>query len=182
MSKTTDAERTLKRFAFQAMQETSGQAALAVLMRLLEKHGVRELPGNRGPWVRLFMRGDEGMAWCAAAALEAAKAVALPPAHKGYWPNRSVRAWVRNSKAGGQFIGRAVVPEPGDVVFWRGRRGSDAGAGNHADVVVGVHDTLRSGPTLELIGGNVSNSICSRLKPHRDPAILGYHRWVEARS
>lgn len=155
---------------------------MALLAEAFEAAGVYELPDNRGPWVRLFMRGDE-MAWCAGFLLWMAKAVyaPLPWAPRSvlrYWQNRAVSMWHKNAIRGGTWIGAAVVPQRGDAILYSTRNGSDRGPGSHVDLIVDVKQT--PGRTvLVVIGGNVSNRVQKRLVALGDPLILGFHRWVE---
>lgn len=150
---------------------------LAVLAERLYMMGIAEEPigSNDGPWVRFFMRGDRGLAWCAGFVLTLMLLIHAPMPSAGYWRGRSVSALMRASKRDGTFMGPAVIPQRGDLVFWKGRAGSDAGRGMHVDIVlkvVIVGDTVR----LHVIGGNVSHVVKQRVIRHRDPRIAGYHR------
>ena len=134
---------------------------------------------NRGPWVRFFMRGDEGQAWCAAFLLRAIESVGAPrplgdPRYgrwAWYYPNRSVARWEQAAKRGGTWSGPACPPKRGDLCFRTSRSGSDKGRGRHVDLVTDYDPATR---TVHLIGGNVSNRIKRRSVRLGDPSVSGF--------
>lgn len=64
---------------------------LGQLCYLALASGIREFPGNRGPWVSFFMGGEDGQPWCAAFATELTrKAGAGIPA---MWGCNAIAAW-----------------------------------------------------------------------------------------
>ncbi len=153
---------------------------LAMAAERLYMLGIAEVPraSNDGRWIRWFMWGDRGLAWCAGFLLRLMMILGCPMPSCGYWRGRRVDTWMKAAKKDGTFMGGAIEPGRGDVVFWDNRRDSDAGIGGHVDVIV---QTKRVGEDLRLtiIGGNVDHRIAQRVVSHRDPQILGYGRLVE---
>ena len=137
--------------------------------------GVRELTGsNDGVPAERYMRGDE-LAWCAAFVLWCYDVAGQPmySSVREYYSLRNVQRMEDSMKARGVWYGPALydVVEPGDVVFFGSRIGSDAGPGRHVGVVeqasyTGVH-------TIE---GNVSDGVRRMSYAFGDPKITGFAR------
>jgi len=136
---------------------------------------------NRGPWARYFLRGDEGLPYCAAALLRAIEAcgASMPPGDPkkfgkrwgSYYPNRSVKAWEANAKRAGTWMGPAVPPWRGCLMFHATRRGSDAGPGRHIDIVTEYRAGERA---ISVIGANVGDTIKRRTFRLGHPQITGF--------
>lgn len=133
----------------------------------------RYMGGRSEPWCAWFA------AWCyreAGAPLPGDRIGHAGPG--GESPIASVAELERRIKLAARFsaapLGR--VPEPGDLVFFADRAGSDHGGGavqRHVGIVELVTDG-DAGATLHTIEGNIANKVCRRVHRLDDPRITGY--------
>lgn len=131
---------------------TLAEAVAQVAEHLLSM-GIRELPGNRGPWVRLFMDGQAGpkWAWCAGFVRHC---IRVACAWGGYRaplevsPSCDVTA-SRAQQAG--LLRRSVArPERGWLLLRQGERPGDW---THIEVVTGM-----DGDRVQIIAGNTTDT------------------------
>ncbi len=163
--------------------ELAAPERLALWLEAHEQCKLETEGANRGPWVRFFMRGDEGQAYCAAALLRGIEATGGPRPlgdprfgrWDWYYPNRSVARWEASAKRGGTWAGPACPPTRGDLCFRTTRGQSDKGKGRHVDLVVGYDEGER---VIHLMGANVSNRIKRRSVRLGDPTISGFGKIV----
>jgi hypothetical protein len=117
--------------------------------------GMRELTGNNdGLPADIFMHGDR-MPWCAGFVLGVLKRAnaTFPGPH---WQARNVyffRSWCKGE---GHFVSPIEMPEPGWIVFYNSRDGSDAGPGQHMGFVEEVDGRRGRMLTIE---GNYDNRV-----------------------
>lgn len=139
----------------------------------------RYMGGRREPWCAHFV------AWCFR---EAGRPLAGDrPASAGAGgenPIASVAEMERRMlRAGHLYVmdpdvvddaGAGMVPEPGDIIFFADRTGSDTHAGGrHVGIVehVGTGETSRVVHTIE---GNIANQVARRVHLLSDPRITGF--------
>lgn len=138
---------------------TLGQRMVAVAQAYLSAHP-REVGGqNRGPWVRLFMEGNEGKAWpwCAGFACfimrQAACSVSSPPSYpvKPSFSCDDLAAQARTAKIllpSERVLDPRATITPGSIFLHR-KNPTDW---THAGIVVGLH-----ADTFETIEGNTND-------------------------
>lgn len=137
--------------------------------------GVIERTGrNDGIPAERYMRGDE-LAWCAAFVLWAFDAAGKPlySSARMYYALRNVQRMEEAMNARGVWYGPNLhgVVEPGDIIFFGNRVGSDPGAGRHVGIVESVTAT-----GVHTVEGNVSDGVRRRAYELSDPRITGYAR------
>lgn len=133
--------------------------------------GIREATGkNDGEPADLYMDGQE-LAWCAGAVIKWFAWSDSPDVPGNRWLNRNVRTMWRSFVEAGMHIGRAIIPERNDVVFFNSRGDSDAGDGWHCGIVEAIR-----GHEIHTVEGNVSDSVARRVHRIGDPRIIGYGR------
>ena len=132
--------------------------------------GVTEEPGNTGlPFERYAIQGEEPLAWCARFVRYCVeKAGGSLPGH------RYKLAQVAFLE--GQFIKKKwfhkTDPQVGDIVFYKTRKGSDAGFGRHVGIVVGVvNDRL-----LTTVEGNFGDKVTRRTQAKPWANVTGFGR------
>ena len=146
---------------------THGRRRVDIAVREL---GVSEATGrNDGVPAQRYMEGDE-LPWCMGLVLKVC-AWAATPLPGGYWKMRNVAYAEAECLNAGIWIGPRVIPDPGDVVFFATREGSDIGSGRHAGLVESVR-----GHQIHTIEGNVSNRVARRVYAIGDPRITGFAR------
>jgi hypothetical protein len=135
--------------------------------------GVRELPGNRGvPFERYALVGEDPLPWCARFCRWCwAEAGLRLPGNR--WLIGRVAELVDALRVRGGILHERAVLEPGDLVFWRNRVGSDAGDGHH----VGIIESIK-GDDLVTIEGNLGDAVVRNTKRKRsDPDVWCFARW-----
>lgn len=131
---------------------TLGEAVALVAEKLL-RLGARELPGNRGPWVRQFCDGMEGPAypWCAGFTRHCQRvAEDAPSAAARIMQSLSCTTIGRQAAAAGCLMAPAVLADlrRGDLLL----RG-EVGRYEHVEIVVGF-----DGQRVRIIAGNTNNN------------------------
>jgi hypothetical protein len=145
--------------------------------------GVKELSGkNDGIPAERYMRGDK-LPWCAGFVLwcnAQSQDMKVAPTTADYYRMRSVAEFEKTMRAYGLVAEANVVdgmttrsnnycPRPGDLVFFKGRGGSDTGPGRHMGIVEYVDGVL-----LNTIEGNASNAVARRQRRIHDEDIACY--------
>ena len=163
-------------------------SALAYWMESMEGRFIESEGPNRGPWLRSFLLGGDGLPYCADAILSFLDRIGGPkplPFVSGkhsYWHNRSVDNLEKAHQRGGTWLGPSVPPWRGLLVFWADRRGSDrisqlqSRPRRHVDVVSGYHPGERE---ITVIGANVGDTFKSRRFRLGHPRITGFGAIVE---
>lgn len=137
--------------------------------------GRREEEGpNRGAIVK-ESNLDEGLPWCAGFVMmvfyEAAAPLHSTIAERWRWRN------VQTMEDGLRDLGwwwdarLPFDPEPGDVIFYKGRNASDPGRGRH----VGIVEKVGNGAIVS-IEGNLGDAVKRAMTQRRDPKIAGFAR------
>jgi len=137
--------------------------------------GFRESPpkSNRGPQVDLYT-GGRAEPWCAhfIAWLFRALGDPLPgdvaPTPKRANPLASVSFTERVFSEHGWLV---MMPQVGDLIFYKDRGQSDPGRGRHIGLVVAV-----TGDTVRTVEGNWGDAVVHRTLRRGDPRISGYGR------
>lgn len=131
--------------------------------------GVKEATGrNDGqPLMRYALKDEAPLPWCARF-VRAAFVQAGTPLPGNRWKLGSVAYMEDQLKRAGRWAPPGYTPQPGDLVFFSWRAGSDAGRGRHVAIVERV-----DGDMLHTIDGNVDNAVvrCARGR-HR--GVTGY--------
>ena len=133
---------------------------LYLVLRRMEQAGARELPGNRGPWVReLFelagLGERDGLPWCGAAVTAAAVIAArwlgvpVPPLF-----SVGCDEIARLAKAAGVFREGVAAARMYDLVLTRTRPGD----WTHVGVAVGAAVAGK----MPVLAGNTSNALTER--------------------
>lgn len=131
----------------------------------------RYMGGRREPWCAHFA------VWCYRTA-----GVKVPkdrPGRAGVGgenPLASVDFFETTMKREGWWLPHATAPQPGDLVFFADRTGSDRGGGRiqrHMGVVETFDEFTDVVHTIE---GNIANQVARRVHRHDDPRITGYAR------
>lgn len=130
--------------------------------------GVREATGNNDGVPAVRYNFGERKPWCAAfvAWCFDQADVHLPGNIRRL---ASVDYMERQLQARGA---RVRSPEPGDIVTFRHRAGSDAGPGRHVGIVEDIE-----GRVLVTIEGNMGDRVKRCRRPVTDPSITGLYRW-----
>lgn len=145
------------------------QVALAEL-------GVKEVPkgSNRGARVDVFTGGN-AVPWCALFVSWCFRMAGKPlpgdyePTPGKMSPLCSVSHMERVFNEHDWLV---MSPEPGDVVFWKTRDGSDRGPGRHVSMIV---EKLPNN-VLRLIDGNFGDGVVTRTVSANDARIASYGR------
>lgn len=146
--------------------------------------GIQEKTGrNDGVPAERYMRGDE-LAWCAGFVLWCFDQSDDEPIWndfdeattndaRRYWGLRAVRTMISWAKEREVWIGRNVLPNRNDVVFYGTRFGSDLSPnGQHCGIVE------RASPnSIATVEGNLGNQVARRVVHPGDRSILGFARF-----
>ncbi|MGB1373639.1 MAG: CHAP domain-containing protein [Aequoribacter sp.] len=130
---------------------------------------------NDGDQVEMYLGGprERGLPWCAAFALWCCRigGAQVEQTRPEFYAMRNVQALMDKAVERGQFVDKGGRPEVGDIVFFRGRSGSDGGRGNHCGIVTEV-----SGPLIVTVEGNLGNRVGERQHMRDNDLIAGYYR------
>lgn len=118
---------------------------------------------------------DEGLPWCAGFVMLCFFEGGMP-LHSSAgerWRWRSVKALEEGLRALGWWWDARLPfdPEPGDVIFYRGREASDPGRGRHVGIVEGCERGA-----IVSIEGNLGDSVKRATHRRDDPRIAGFAR------
>lgn len=153
--------------------ELAGKSPLEVARYLV---GKREVGKNAGPYVAQVLGESEAdaaklkLAWCAAQAWRFLEWGGVEPPGN-FWLCRSVAQFRAALLSVGALIDVEDL-QPGDLVGWRGRNGSDTGGGNH----MGIVDS-RAGVLFRSIEGNAGDQVARRVHTISDPNLWFVGRW-----
>jgi hypothetical protein len=130
--------------------------------------GIRETGSNAGiPLERYGLEGDVAAPWCARFVrwVLSTCGVSIPG-------NQYKLGSVQYMEDRFRDLGWLVEsPQPGDVVFFRSRIGSDAGVGRHVGIVTAVTRT-----TIKTVEGNSGDRVASRSYPFPCKSIASFGR------
>lgn len=131
--------------------------------------GLRETTGrNDGPPAQRYMHGDE-LPWCAGFLAWCFQRAGYPLPGE-HWQIRQAAAMEDALRRVGCYAERDQhVPEPGDLIFFRWRIGSDPGPGRHVGIV--EQATEHNVYTIE---GNAGNCVSRRHYKRDDVRIVGW--------
>ncbi len=144
--------------------------------------GVREATGKNDGTPSMRYMGGRTEPWCAHFVAWCARRAGTPlpkdrPARAGVGgenPLASVEYLETVMTKAGRWRSSAEEPEPGDLIFFRDRIGSDRGGGRfqrHVGIVERV-----DGELVHTIEGNIANAVVRRVHRRDDPRITGYGR------
>jgi hypothetical protein len=139
--------------------------------------GVTESGGeNRGePFARYAYPGEEPLPWCARFVRWCFENAHTPlPGNR--WLIGQV-AELRDALNAHMALIPLEQARAGDILFLRGRAGSDHGPGNHVGLVEHV-----SADAIETIDGNLGNRVARARRLRTDPSIWSAGRWPINRS
>jgi hypothetical protein len=145
--------------------------------------GIHEATGkNDGIPAKKYMRGDK-LAWCAGFVLycfDESDSVDVWDAgldgaegdDSDYWKLRNVDTMEKFLKERGVWFGWNLPPEPGDIIFFADRGGSDPSkSGRH----VGIVESF-DGAAIVTVEGNLGNAVKRGLHDCDSPRITGFAR------
>lgn len=135
--------------------------------------GVVEGPGNTGiPFDRYAFDGEQPLPWCARFVRWCFIQAGLKlPGNR--WLIARVAEMVDALAKGGGILPAGTPLEPGDLIFFRNRGGSDGGDGHHVAILEGT-----DGDRLVTIEGNLGDRVQRYTKRRRsDPDIWCIGRW-----
>lgn len=153
---------------FPAFNGNSGSAGAGALNAARSQLGVREATGrNDGLPANRYSNGRREP-WCANFVAWSFRQAGTPlPGNQRSLA--SVQYMEDQMKANGMF--HRGTPQPGDIIFFANRGGSDAGRGRH----VGIVEKVENG-RVHTIEGNSSNAVRRRSYALNNPRISGYGR------
>ena len=144
--------------------------------------GVKELTGkNDGVPSTRYMKGDK-LSWCAGLMLycyHKSDWGSIEHGLKEYYRLRNVQAFVDEMKSREVFFGRKLFMRlmPCDLVFFKGRDGSDVGRGNHVGMFERFgYSTVDSSvlETIHTIEGNTGDAVKRKNYSIHNTSILGF--------
>ena len=145
--------------------------------------GIAEKTG-RNDGIPASLYGGDGLPWCAAFIMwcfeQSDQETAMPAMRTGrWWKWRACAVMWTGLKQTGHTIGPKVRPEPGDIIFFYGRMGSDQSGESgiaHVGIISTVEDNIGDGWVIETIEGNTSNKVAKREYVYGDTRIAGFAR------
>jgi hypothetical protein len=134
--------------------------------------GVVEEPGNRGvPLERYGLPGEDALPWCARFLRWCFASAGTPLPGQRYLIGK-VSVLKEALEQRGAILPIGTTPQPGDLVFFRDRGKSDAGAGHHV-ALLEVFGPRR----ITTIDGNWDDKVGPVDRSRVDPSIWCYARW-----
>lgn len=131
--------------------------AVVRIATMVASYEPRELPDNRGPWVRLFMDGKDGpkWAWCTGFARHVLRVASD-------WTGKDAPLEVSTScditgsraKAAGLLVTRPTSPLPGWLLLRRSTDPTTDGPYNHIEIVTG----MTADGKVQVIAGNTNDN------------------------
>lgn len=136
--------------------------------------GVKETGNNGGvPLDRYGLKGEDPLPWCARfVRWVVGQAGAKLPGNQ--YDLASVQHMEDVFREHGWLV---TDPQPGDIVFFQRRIGSDSGAGRHVGIVTSFRKT-----TLQTVEGNTSNKVATRVYPYPAHEIASFGRIPETKE
>lgn len=171
---------------------TDGEASWAWLCRhdpglavalFLEAHRDVDLEPwgpNKGPLLKAWLPDDpralDGQPTCAAVPISladraGARRMGGSEGLHWFWDLRATRHLPGAFAGADAWALPNCPPYPGAMAVWKTRRGSDAGRGGHADMVLGYDAASRM---VTAVGVNLSDSIKVHSFELGDPALAGF--------
>lgn len=148
-----------------------GGPFVSTLLELLDSQvGVKEDGGpNAGmPLMRYGLKGEAPAPWCARFVRWAFSECGRPLVGNA-WKLGAVAYMREQCEASGWMV--QGMPQPGDIVFFRTRIGSDAGKGHHVGIV-----TATDGHLFQTVEGNSGDAVKRRRYAITEPAVWGFAR------
>lgn len=157
-----------------------GNKRAEVIQFAASKIGVKEIKGNNdGAEVEVFT-GGFNHPWCAEFVSWAFAQAGIPlpgyqqPVKNKVWNPLAAVSVMRNKlreKAGFYKEKEGYIPQSGDIIFFKGRGGSDGGPGNHVGLVESFDPATNKIHTIE---GNTSDQVARRKYDLNHATIWGY--------